>query len=254
MLATFVTGHSKIRLFAHPETQLDKAHKATLNELLNRRLNGEPLAYLTGVREFWSMPLIVAPGVLVPRPDTETLIEKAIELIPGTPDGNIVELGTGSGAIAIALANEIPSRSVIAIERSAAALRIAAVNIERCAQQAVHLVHSSWLDSIGADSAAAIISNPPYLPADDPHLPDLTFEPQAALVSGESGLDDIEHIIKDARRAGKEGCLVMLEHGCEQGLAVRTMMTKYGYIDVNTSRDLAGLERISYGYAMDIKT
>lgn len=253
-MATFVTGHSRTRLFAYPETQLNDASKATLNELLTRRLNGEPLAYLTGVREFWSMPLMVAPGVLVPRPDTETLIEKAIELIPGTLDGNIIELGTGSGAIAIALANEIPYRSVVAIERSHDALHIAAMNIQRFAKHPVKLVQSSWLDSIGANTAAAIISNPPYLPADDPHLAGLRFEPRTALVSGDSGLEDIEHIIKDSRRVGKDGCLVMLEHGFEQGAAVRELFSQSGYTHIETQLDLAGLERVSYGYAMDINT
>jgi len=254
VLVSFVTGYSRTSLFAHPEWRLDDAHKVTLNELLRRRIAGEPIAYLTGVREFWSMPLMVAPGVLVPRPDTETLIEKALELIPRTTNGNIIELGTGSGAIAIALANELPSRSVIAVEKSTTALRVAAINIARFAKKPIPLMQSNWLDSIRDDAAAVIVANPPYLSADDSHLPDLVFEPQEALVSGDTGLEDLEHIIKDSIRAGRNGCLIMLEHGFEQGAAVRALLTHYGYSDVNTHRDLAGLARISYGYAMDIKT
>lgn len=200
------------------------------------------------------MPLKVAPGVLVPRPDTETLIEKAIELIPTTPDGVIVELGTGSGAIAIALANEIPSRTVIAIEQSNTAISIAAINVEQFANNPMHLVRASWLDSICENSAAMIVANPPYLPCDDPHLPQLQFEPRAALVSGDSGLEDLDHIIKDSRRAGMDGCLLMLEHGYEQGLEVRSLLAQNGYTNINTGCDLAGQERISYGYAMSIKT
>lgn len=197
------------------------------------------------------MPFAVTAGVLVPRPDTETLIEKTIELEPFAPEGPIIELGTGSGAIAVALANEISTRQVIAVERSTEATEVAAINFNRLAKKPVYLVQSNWLDAIDKESIAVIVSNPPYLAAHDPHLPDLQYEPQSALISGLSGLEDIEHIIKASKRVAKPGCLLLLEHGCEQGRLVRSLLIKNNYTGVETGTDLAGLERISYGYAMD---
>ncbi|MFK7856404.1 MAG: peptide chain release factor N(5)-glutamine methyltransferase [Granulosicoccus sp.] len=254
LLASFVTGHSRTYLFAHAEQELEQAQIEHLNKLLSRRLNGEPIAYLTGQKEFWSMPFKVTAGVLVPRPDTETLVEKTIELEPSAPEGPIIELGTGSGAIAVALANEISTRQVIAVERSTEAMKVASINIKRLAKNTVCLVQSNWLDAINTQSIAVIVSNPPYLAAHDPHLPDLQYEPPSALVSGVTGLEDIEHIISESIRVARPGCLLVLEHGCEQGQMVRTLLTKNNFTGVATGSDLAGLERISYGYAMDTYT
>ena len=254
LLAAVVTGRSRTQLFAHPDALLEAAHRAQLDALLQRRLAGEPLAYLTGTREFWSLPLQVAPGVLVPRPDSETLVEKAIELEASLPDGFVLDLGTGTAAIAIALANELPTRTVIAIEKSQSALPIALSNIQQLARNPVHLLQANWLDAIDDASAAMIIANPPYLAEDDPHLPELRHEPKSALVSGQSGLEDLAQIIEDATRVGIAGSVVIVEHGCDQGSAVRELMSDHHYQAITTGFDLAGRDRISYGYLMDNKT
>lgn len=221
---------------------------AQLSALLDRRLNGEPLAYITGKKEFWSIALDVEPGVLVPRPDTELLVEIALRLYSQLPGGCIVELGTGSGAIALALAQELAKQTIVAVERNTLALRVAAKNIAIFGQNRVQLVQANWLDSLQSRSAAIIVSNPPYLATDDEHLPSLQHEPLNALVSGDTGLEDIETIIKDSCRVGKPGGVLLLEHGYQQGRAVRSLLSRYNYLSISTECDLAGLERVSYGY------
>ncbi len=190
-------------------------------------------------------------GALVPRPDTELLVEQALIRLPDLPEGDIVELGTGSGAIAVALAQEISDRHIVALERHTAAIKVAHDNIERFGRERVLLVQGSWLDSMADNSAALIISNPPYLASNDPHLPALRHEPQTALVSGPNGLEDIEAIISATRRVGCEGSLLLLEHGNEQGPAVRSLLENYHFSRIQTERDLAGLERVSLGYWMN---
>lgn len=202
---------------------------------------------MTGTREFWSLPLTVAPGVLVPRPDTETLVDKALALISTAPPGCIVELGTGSAAIALALAQEISDRTILAIERDPKALSVARINVERFGHGRVQLVQGNWLESIGNQSAAMIISNPPYLTDDDEHLPTLVHEPYNALVSGPNGLEDLDSIIQTAKRAGIPGSAVLLEHGFEQAASVRSLMHLHGYDSIESDRDLANHERITYG-------
>lgn len=211
-------------------------------------MTGEPIAYIVGSKEFWSLPLRVEQGVLVPRPDTELLVEKALILHPQLPSGHIVELGTGSGAIALALAQEIEDRAIIAVEQNEQALRIAAINIKQFGLERVQLVQACWLDAFQAHCASMVISNPPYLAADDKHLPSLKHEPHNALVSGKTGLEDLEAIIKESCRVCKPGGVLLLEHGYQQGHDVRTLLTNYNYQHVQTDRDLAGHERISCGY------
>ena len=187
---------------------------------------------------------------MVPRPDTEILVEKALNLYSSLPSGHIIELGTGSGAIAIALAQEIEDRAIVAVERNDQALRIAAKNTEKFGMGRVQLMQASWLDALQTHSASMVISNPPYLAADDEHLPSLTHEPHNALVSGKTGLEDLEAIIKESCRVCKPGGALLLEHGYQQGHDVRTLLTNYNYQHVQTDRDLAGHERVSYGYTM----
>lgn len=227
---------------------LTQEQSQALSQLLQRRCQGEPLAYITGEREFWSLPLSLAAGALIPRPDTELLVELALERLPELPPGDVIELGTGSGAIALALAQEVDDRHITAIEKHAAALQVAHDNIRRLGQGRVQLIQASWLDSIAADTASLIISNPPYLASDDPHLPTLQFEPQTALVSGRTGLEDIQQITEASCRVGKPGCLLLLEHGHEQGSHVRSILGDYNFDKIETCRDLAGLERVSLGY------
>lgn len=206
------------------------------------------MAYILGQREFWSLPLTLAAGALIPRPDSELLVELALEYLPSLPSGDIIELGTGSGAIALALAQEVTDRPITAVERHAAALQIAHENIQTFGQGRVQLIQANWLDSTASNSAALILANPPYLASDDPHLPSLQFEPHSALVSGASGLEDIEHIIKASCRVGKPGSLLLLEHGEQQGSSVRSLLDSYNFERTKSCRDLAGHERVSLGF------
>lgn len=245
----FVSGYNRSVLFAYPERSLSAAQQQQLNALLARRCEGEPIAYITGTREFWSLPLSVVPGVLVPRPDTEILVEKALALEPSAPDGLIIELGTGSGAIALAMAQELPHRTIIAVEKHTEALLVAAANISRFGHGRVCLLQANWLDALTDNCAAMILANPPYLAANDAHLPSLQHEPITALVSGHTGLEDLETIVDTSQRVAKEGCVLLLEHGFDQAESVRSLFTAYNYQNVDTERDLAGHERVSYGYA-----
>lgn len=255
LLAAHALGVSRTHLFAFPEAALEPTIQLAMDSAVQRRIDGEPIAYITGVNEFWSKQLAVNAFTLDPRADTEVLVEKAIEIgsqVTGRtlPDGVVLDLGTGTGAIAIAVADELPERQVVAIERSQQALQVATQNVISHDCSNVDLLCGSWLDAIANDSVAMVLANPPYLASDDPHLVHLQHEPLAALVSGETGLEDLEHIICDTVRAGKLGAALLLEHGCDQGDAVRQLLTHHGYQGVTTSADLAGLERISYGYVM----
>jgi release factor glutamine methyltransferase len=248
LILEHVTGLSRSLSFAFPERMLAPGLLDALDTLLRRRCEGEPLAYLTGKREFWSLPLRVSPGSLVPRPETELLVEQALASYPCLPEGCIIDLGTGSGAIALALAQEIRDRLIIAVERHSEALQVARYNVHQFGHGRVHLVQGSWVDAVMTHSAALIVANPPYLASMDPHMPQLRHEPRTALVSGQTGLEDLHRIIDGARRAGRQGSLLLLEHGSEQGSAVRSLLRQYQYRQVHTVRDLAGLDRVSHGY------
>lgn len=248
MLASHVTGRSRASLFAFAEAELSSGDSARLLTLLNRRCQGEPMAYIIGEREFWSLSLTLAAGALIPRPDTELLVELALSHLPALPAGEIIELGTGSGAIALALAQEIADRPITAVERYNAALQIARENIRQFGRDRVQLIQGHWLDCVAGNSAALIIANPPYLACNDPHLPSLAFEPQTALVSGTSGLEDIEQIIDASCRVGRPGSLLLLEHGEQQAHAVRAILASYHFVNMDTCRDLAGHDRVSLGF------
>ena len=257
LLAAHVLGVSRSCLFAFPENVLAPATHTAMDSALERRIAGEPIAYITGMNEFWSKELLVNASTLDPRADTEVLVEKAIEIGrpdygQTLPDGVVLDLGTGTGAIAIAVAGELPERQVVAIERSPQALQVAAQNVNKHVCNNVDLLCGSWLDAIADNSVAMVLANPPYLASDDPHLAQLQHEPQEALVSGQTGLEDLEHIIVDTVRAGKKGAVLLLEHGCDQGDAVRQLLARHGYRGVTTSLDLAGLERVSLGYVVKI--
>lgn len=251
LLACKVSGLRRTGLFAHPETRLSPTQTAELNRLLERRCQGEPVAYLTGKRAFWSVELDVAPGVLIPRPETELLVETALSLVRHSPAGPIVDLGTGTGAIAIALALEIPQRSIIAVERSAIAAQIAARNCQQHAAEGVSLLRADWLSGFASSSLAMALANPPYLAEHDPHLHSLSFEPVEALVSGPQGMDDLQRIARDFIRTGKPGAPLLLEHGFEQGAGVRDTLHSYGYSGIETVLDLEQRERVSYGFLPD---
>ncbi|APZ42912.1 protein-(glutamine-N5) methyltransferase, release factor-specific [Acidihalobacter ferrooxydans] len=236
-------------LRAWPERTLSRAQAATLSALLDRRLAGEPLAYLLGRREFWSLELEISPGVLIPRADTETLVERALQLLPSDRPVRVADLGTGSGAIALAIAGERPLSGLVATDRAATALAIARRNATRLHLKNVEFRHGDWCAALGRQSFDLIVSNPPYIALHDPHLTqgDLPHEPIEALASGADGLDDIRAIIGCATQHLTAGGYLLLEHGHDQGAEIRALLQRAGYADVRTRCDLERRERISEG-------
>lgn len=246
LLLGHLLGMDRIGLLKEREQILDPAVEAALQALVVRRADGEPVAYLTGRREFWSLEFIVDPRVLVPRPETELLVETALALAARAPAGTVVDVGTGSGAVAVALARELPARQVVALDDSTDALAVAAQNVARLAPGRVDLRESDLLSACGNDSFAMVVSNPPYVEADWPELAaNLRHEPRHALVAGRDGLDVIRRLVADARRCLHRDGWLVLEHGARQGAAVRALLAEAGFVDLVTQRDLAGLERVS---------
>jgi len=244
-----VLGLDRVGLIRERSRVLAPAEFARFRALLAARLAGAPVAYLLGRREFWSMSFVVEPGVLIPRPETEILVELACALLADAPAGPVLDLGTGSGAVAIAVAVECPTREVVAVDRSAAALAVARRNVERLAPGRVALLRGDWLGAVADARAAAVLANPPYVEDDYPGLAtdELRHEPRAALAAGPAGLDALEAIVRDAPRCLLDGGWLALEHGAGQGPAVREMLAGAGFERIATRRDLADLERISYG-------
>jgi release factor glutamine methyltransferase len=223
---------------------------ARFHDHIARRAAGEPVAYLHGEREFWSLPLRVGPGVLVPRADTECLVEVALRFLQGrTNTPSVLDLGTGSGAIALALATELPAARIVAVEVSPTALAVAANNIARLAPGRVELLQGNWFAPLAAQRFTCIVSNPPYLAKDDPHLPSLAAEPREALVSGSDGLECYREIVAGAPAHLETSGLLAMEHGHMQGAAVRALLEDRGFIGVATHHDLAGHERVTSGAA-----
>jgi release factor glutamine methyltransferase len=231
-------------LLAHDTDTLSEPVQRTLGALAQRRLAGEPVAYLVGYKEFFGLNLHVTPDVLVPRPDTETLVEWALETLE-KHQARVIDLGTGSGAIALALKATRPDLQVEAVDFSTAALGVAQRNAQRLGLD-VHFQQGSWLGSTQG-LFQTIASNPPYIREDDNHLPALRYEPRQALTSGSDGLDDIRIIIDQASTRLLPGGCLLLEHGYDQASAVRTLMSKAGFIGVQSRKDLAGIERCSGG-------
>jgi release factor glutamine methyltransferase len=215
--------------------------------LVDRRRLGEPVAYLTGRREFWSLDLGVSPAVLIPRPDTELLVEWALERLGGTQAPRVADLGTGSGAIALAIAQERPDAQVLAVDISPDALAQARHNAQALGLERVEFRHGDWLAPLAGERFDLIASNPPYIAENDPHLAALRYEPRRALTAGADGLADLRRIAADARACLKPGAALMMEHGAEQGSAVREILKGFGYAGVETRRDLSALERATLG-------
>jgi len=233
--------HERAWLLAHDTDELDDTVLARLQTLLARRAAGEPLAYITGHKEFFGLPLQVDARVLDPRPDTETLVEWALEHMPADAPCEVIDLGTGSGAIALALQHQRPQARVSAVDASTDALAVAQANAE-CLHLSVHFIHSHWLREV-TGHFDLIVSNPPYICSDDPHLAALTHEPLQALASGTDGLGDIRTIIAQAPTHLKPGGWLLLEHGYDQAEAVRALFTQAGWQNVQSRQDLAGIER-----------
>ena len=234
---------------AHPKRRLSQTVRSAFAALIERRRRGEPVAYITGRREFWSLELDVSPATLIPRPETELLVEQALERIPLDVSKRIVDLGTGCGAIALAIANERPLAHVVATDASDAALSVARTNADRLHVTNVEFYFGEWFSPLGEQRFDVVVSNPPYLNAGDPHLRegDLPFEPRAALVAGDDALGAIRAIVHVAcKYLAPEGWL-LLEHGIDQAAAVRQLLRDCGYRQVQSYRDLAGHERVSAG-------
>jgi release factor glutamine methyltransferase len=236
-------------LFAHADDALDMDVQTSYRELLARREAGEPVAYIVGHRGFWTLDLEVTPATLIPRPETELLVELALQRLPPDFSGRVADLGTGSGAIALAIARERPRARVVATDASAAALAVAQRNAQRHALGNVAFVHGDWLAPLAGQRFDRIASNPPYIEAADPHLTrgDLRFEPASALASGDDGLDDIRRIVDGAHRHLAPGGWLLFEHGWNQGEAARALLQAAGYAEVFTAQDLGQRDRVSGG-------
>lgn len=248
ILLGFVTGKTRTFILAFGETVLTAEQQQQLDALLARRALGEPVAHLVGEREFWSLPLFVSPATLIPRPDTECLVEQALNRLPASPC-RILDLGTGTGAIALALASERPDCHVTAVDVVPEAVALAQRNAEHLAITNVDILQSRWFSALTGQQFAMIVSNPPYIDEQDPHLAqgDVRFEPLSALVAADHGLADLQTIIGDARRFLQPGGWLLLEHGWQQGAAVRALFLQYGWQEVETCRDYGGNERLTLG-------
>jgi release factor glutamine methyltransferase len=248
-----VLAKERAWLVAHGDEPLSSGQEAAFFALAKRRRDGEPVAYLTGVREFWGLPLRVSPAVLIPRPETESLVELALSRMPVGADLRVLDLGTGSGAIALALAHERPHAIVLAIDTSVEALAVAEDNARRLGIANVAFARSNWYDGLpDAWRGVAfdlIASNPPYVAMDDPHLRegDVRFEPAAALASGVDGLAAIRQIVAGARAHLASGSTLVIEHGYDQSERVRELFAAAGFIEVVTAKDLAGIPRLVAG-------
>lgn len=248
LLLAAVLGKPRSYLRTWPEHEPGAEQLAAFAALLERRRAGEPVAYILGHQGFWSLDLEVAPHTLIPRPDTELLVETALQLAPATPQ-RVLDLGTGSGAIALALASERGGWQVIGVDRIAEAVALAERNRQRLKLGNAEFRQSSWFDGLAGERFGLILSNPPYIAADDRHLGegDVRFEPLSALVAGVDGLDDIRQIIAQAPRHLQAGGWLLLEHGYDQAEAVRELLAAAGFTAVDSRRDLGGHQRISLG-------
>jgi release factor glutamine methyltransferase len=246
VLAAFAWKVAPAWLIAHDTDALADEQVAAFETLLARRLAGEPVAYLTSTREFFGQVFEVSPDVLIPRPETELLVELALARLPADRSADILDLGTGSGCIAISLALERPHIRVTAIDRSMAALDLARRNAERLGAR-VEFLNSDWFDGLAGRHFDLVVSNPPYIAAGDPHLArgDVRFEPLTALAAGADGLDDLRRVITGARTHLHPGGVLLLEHGYDQAAAVRALLMEQGFANPESWRDLAGTERVS---------
>ena len=236
-------------LISHDRDALTDDQQQDFYALLQRRLAGEPIAYILGSREFYGLPLKVTPATLIPRPDTETLVEAAFQKIPIDAPWNILDLGTGTGAVALAIAKHRPTCHVIGVDASAEALVVAIENAQNLDLKNLSLIKSNWFSDLEAEKFDVIVSNPPYIAEADCHLTqgDLRFEPRSALASGVDGLDDIRRIIQDTPKYLKLNGWLMLEHGYDQAHSVAALLKGHGFSQIDHAQDLAGILRVTFG-------
>ena len=236
-------------LIAHADDQVSAEVQTAFDALVKRRLNGEPIAYILGEREFYGLNFKVTPDTLIPRPDTETLVDAALTKITTNQPSHILDLGTGTGAVALAIAKNRPQSHVTAIDASEDALKIAQENAEKLNIQNATFLLSHWLDALQRKTFDVIVSNPPYIEDNDPHLRqgDLRFEPLSALASGLDGLDDIRQIVQQAPAHLNTNGWLMLEHGYNQAGLVAALLKRVGFTEINHTLDLAGIQRVTLG-------
>jgi len=234
-------------LHAWPEKELSGSQAASFDALIRRRFSGEPIAYITGVREFWSMPLRVSPRVLIPRPETELLVEKALLRIPEDQDVRVLDLGTGCGAIALAIARERPRAQVIGVDVSPEALRVARLNASIFKTANVELLESHWFDAVRGQKFDVVVSNPPYVVNRDEFLTagDLRFEPPDALAGGDDGLQSFRDIIDRAHNYIVRQGWMLLEHGADQQRSLQKLLEAQRYYDIVCYQDAAGHDRVT---------
>ena len=247
LLLCHVLERPRTFLFTHKDYLLSNDEAQSFELLLSRRINGEPVAHLIGSRGFWTLDLDVNPTTLIPRPDTECLVEKALELIPHTA-ARVLDLGTGTGAIALALASECPAWQVVGVDRVPDAVVLAEQNRSKLELGNVAILQGSWFEPV-TGKYDLIVSNPPYIDPDDPHLQqgDVRFEPLSALIADDSGLADIRHIATQAGKYLNDGGKLLFEHGYDQAEAVREILTALKYIEIDSAQDYGGNDRITWG-------
>lgn len=248
ILLAHVLGCERVNIIAWPEKEVTPEQEAQFHQFVVRRIQHEPIAYLVGEKEFWSHAFRVTQDTLIPRPDTERLIEVILEKLPSTPL-KVVDVGTGSGIIACILASLRPQWHVVGVDISTRALAIAEQNAKRLNLNNIEWVHSCWLEEVKNRQFDAIISNPPYLRADDEHLEqgDLSFEPLGALVSGRTGLEAFTAIVAQAKYCLKQNGWLLFEHGYDQAKPVQELLAQNQFSDVETFKDLNGLSRVTIG-------
>lgn len=249
LLAT-VLGVRRERLIAFPETPVSAEQAARFERLAARRLAGEPVAYLTGEREFYGLSLVCSPATLIPRPETELLVDLVLETLAPDSEATVLDLGTGTGAIALAIAHERPRARVCAVDSEKAALELARVNRDRLGLARVELVLSSWFSALADRRFERIVANPPYVAASDRHLGegDVRYEPRSALVPGPDGLEALAAIVAGAPARLAPGGGLWVEHGSTQDASVRGLFIDAGFVGVQTRVDLAGLPRVTFGH------
>lgn len=249
ILLAHVLGCDRAHVIAWPEKALAEAQVAQYSAFVERRVKGEPVAYLVGEKEFWSTIFTVTPATLIPRPETEKLVEVVLEVLPEQAI-TVVDVGTGSGIIACTLARLRPMWRVIGVDCSGSALAVARSNAQRLGLERIQWVHSEWLHSLRESQVEAIVSNPPYLREADPHLitqKGLAFEPREALVAGKTGLEAYEIIAKQAAMRLAQGGHLIVEHGDDQGSSVRSLFKMHHFEEVDTRQDWGGRERVTRG-------
>ncbi len=249
VLLCHVLDKARSHLRAWPEKEIKPQHHKQFLHLLKQRQQGLPIAYITGKKEFWSRDFKVSPDVLIPRPDTELLIELSLKQISDKPDARLIDLGTGSGAIAITLAAERPDTKVIATDLSNKALNIARQNASDHRIKNIQFIQSNWFNEIAPSKFDLVISNPPYIAYNDPHLSqgDVRFEPDNALIAKEQGLKDIKNISNHARNYLNPGATLLVEHGYDQQMAVQAIFNSFAYTNITTHTDLSGNPRVTSG-------